>query len=53
MHECLCTMCLPGIHGGQKRVSDPLELGLHTDGCKLPRGYWESILVLWKSNQCS
>lgn len=25
---CLCTMCLSGACGGQKRVSDPLELSL-------------------------
>jgi hypothetical protein len=22
MHVCLCTTCLPGSYGGQKRVSD-------------------------------
>lgn len=22
----MCTMCVPGDRGGQKRVSDPLEL---------------------------
>lgn len=25
---CLCTICLPGSHGGQKRASDPLRLEL-------------------------
>lgn len=25
---CLCAMCVPGTHGGQKRTSDPLELEL-------------------------
>ena len=24
----LCTTCMPGIHGGQKRASDPLDLEL-------------------------
>ena len=27
-----CHMCGEGVHGGQKRVSDPLELELHRDG---------------------
>jgi hypothetical protein len=25
---CVCTTCVPGAHGGQKRVWDSLELGL-------------------------
>lgn len=24
----LCTMCVPGVHGGQRKASDPLELEL-------------------------
>lgn len=24
--ECLCTICVPGVHKGQKRGLDPLEL---------------------------
>lgn len=30
MRVCLCTICPPGIHGNQKRLSDPLELQLQT-----------------------
>jgi hypothetical protein len=38
LHVYLCPICVPGTHGGQKRVSDP----------------WEAIVnwVLWKSSQC-
>lgn len=25
---CLCTMCVPGVSGGQKQALDPLELEL-------------------------
>jgi hypothetical protein len=28
LHICLCTVCVPGAHGSQRRVSDPLELEL-------------------------
>ena len=28
LHTCMCTMDLPGAYGGQKRVSDFLELKL-------------------------
>lgn len=27
-HMCLCTMCIPEVHGVQKRESGPLELEL-------------------------
>ena len=26
----MCTTCMPSVHGGQKRVSDLLELELQT-----------------------
>lgn len=26
MHVCMCTTCMPGSHGDQMRVLDPLEL---------------------------
>ena len=26
LHVCICTMYMPGIHGGQKGAWDPLEL---------------------------
>lgn len=25
---CIWTVCIPGTHGGQKKVSDPIELDL-------------------------
>lgn len=28
LHECLCIMCMPGPHGGQKKAPDTLELEL-------------------------
>lgn len=28
LHVCLCTTCIPGASGGQKRGSDPSELDL-------------------------
>ena len=31
LHVCMCTTCLPGAPGGQKRASDPLELELKSD----------------------
>lgn len=33
------TTCMSGAQGGQKRISDALELV--TNGCKLSCGYWE------------
>lgn len=39
---CLCTPCVSGVFGDQKRISGPLELKL--DSCKLPCGCWESNL---------
>lgn len=34
----ICTMCMPGVQGGQKKTSEPLELKLGT--------WWASIKVL-------
>lgn len=28
LNVCLCSICVPGIHGGQKRALDALELEL-------------------------
>lgn len=28
LHVCICTTCMPSVHRGQERVSDPLELEL-------------------------
>lgn len=30
LHVFLCTMCVPCAHRGQRRMLDPLELGLQT-----------------------
>lgn len=40
LHVCLCTLCMPNVHRGQKRLLNPLELEL-TDGCQLSCGCWE------------
>lgn len=36
LHVCICTIYMPGSHGVQKRVSDPLELEL-----------WMVMSTLW------
>lgn len=41
----LCTVCVPGTQGGQKRVSDPPGTGV-IDGSEPPSGCWESQQVL-------
>jgi hypothetical protein len=38
VHVCI-SPCEPSAYGGQKRMSDPLELELQ-GGCKLPFGCW-------------
>lgn len=35
---CLCSICAPGVHGGQKGVTS-LESVIHD--CKSPSGCWE------------
>lgn len=30
LHEWLCFTCMPGVYGGQKRLSDLLKLELQT-----------------------
>jgi hypothetical protein len=30
LHVCMCTTCLSGTRGGQKRVLAPLEMELQT-----------------------
>jgi hypothetical protein len=37
----MCTMCMSGTIGKQKRVSDSPGTWV-IDGCDLPCGYWES-----------
>lgn len=39
VHTCLCTTCIPGPSGGQKRVLDPLGTGV-LGGCELLCGCW-------------
>jgi hypothetical protein len=38
MHACLCTTCLLGALGGQKRTADPLELE--------SQGIWAAMWML-------
>ena len=44
LYVCLCTTCIPGDLGGQKRALEPLDPG--ADGCELPYGLWELNLGL-------
>lgn len=30
LHLCLCTTFIPSVYGGQKKVSEPLELEIQT-----------------------
>jgi hypothetical protein len=39
LHGCLCSTCVPGVHGGQKRDIQP-GTGV-TDGCELPHKFWD------------
>lgn len=41
LHVYLCTVCMPGTHGVQKRASNSPSIRV-TDGCELPCGCWES-----------
>lgn len=36
---CMCVTCVLGVHGGQKRTLDPLELELMDGGYEPPFGY--------------
>jgi hypothetical protein len=38
LHVCMCIKCMTGIHGGQKRASHPLHLGLQKSCYKLQHG---------------
>lgn len=40
LYACLCIVCLPGAHKGQKRLLDPPWVG-GTDGYELSCGCWE------------
>lgn len=48
----MCTKCVHGGLGGQKKALDPLEteLGMVVSRCV---GAWDSAWVLWESCQCS
>lgn len=49
---CVCTTYIPGVHGSQKRASDPLRLDLPiVVSCQ--GGPENQSLVLWASGQCS
>lgn len=47
------TLCLPGVHEGQKKALGPLELELHTDVCEPPCGFWESNPGPWEEQPLS
>lgn len=50
---CVCVHHVhPGADGSQKRVLDPIELELHTDGCESPHGCLELHPDLCTSNRC-
>lgn len=52
LHFCLYTLCVLGALGGQKSVSNPLELELNM----IMSGHVGSgnqTWFLWKSNQCA
>ena len=41
---CVCITCMPGTHGGQKKVLGPLGAdggAVVIDGCEPPCGFWE------------
>ena len=48
----LCTTCMSDVCGGQKRVSDPVELALQMV-MSCPVGAGKKTLVLCKSNKYS
>ena len=39
LHTYMCSMDVPGAHGGQKRASNPWNWSYN--GCELPYGWWE------------
>ena len=40
LHMCVCTVCVPGACGAQKRVPDPLILGLQAAMWMLENEPW-------------
>jgi hypothetical protein len=40
LYAYLYTMSMPSALGGQKRASEPPQIGV-TDGCEPPYGCWE------------
>lgn len=50
LHVCVCTTCIFGAHGGQKRVLDPLELQLFV---RHHVGVRHRTWVLCRSSLCS
>jgi hypothetical protein len=51
-YVCLCTMCVLSFHGGQKRVSNPLELQLQM-AVNHRAGAENQTYVHYKGNRCS
>jgi hypothetical protein len=50
LHLCLYTMCIPGVHRGQKWTPDPLGLKLQVFVSHL---VGTGSLIIWKGSQCS
>jgi hypothetical protein len=48
--SCMCTMRMPGVHRGQKKALEPLELDMVMSGLVDAE---TQTHVLWKSSQCS
>lgn len=51
-HICICTTCMPGVLGGQKRALDPLQLELQT-AVSHNVGAGNKIWILWMSKEYS
>lgn len=52
LDSCLCTTCVPGALGGQKRTADSLELELKMEMIHHV-GAGNRIQVFYKSSKCS
>lgn len=52
LHVDMCTMCVPGACGGQRKVLDPPELELQVV-VSHDIGAGDSTQILHKINKCS
>lgn len=48
----MCTVCMPGACGSQKKVQDALKLKLQMVDCKLLCGAGNWTQILCKISQC-